>query len=178
MQEIQMAASDTHDAPPAPITGDHGRMIGGVDCREVAGCACLALRRTGRLATQIYDAHLQPSGLTIGQFGIMTQVYGSSLSQPPLTMKELASAIGMDPTTLNRTLKPLEVQGLVSIAPAPGDRRARCIQLTVSGRERLAQAAPLWRAADDELRRTLGAETTLALSGLLSLAGEKLRKPQ
>ena len=28
-----------------------------------------------------------------------------------------------------------------------------------------------------ELRRTIGAEATLALSGLLSLAGEKLRRP-
>jgi hypothetical protein len=36
---------------------------------------------------------------------------------------------------------------------------------------------PLWRAADEELRRTIGAEATLALSGLLSLAGEKLRRP-
>jgi DNA-binding MarR family transcriptional regulator len=152
-------------------------LIGGVDCREVAGCACLALRRTGRMTTQIYDAHLQPAGLTIGQFGIMTQVYGSSLSRPPLTMKELSTAIGVDPTTLNRTLKPLEVQGLVSTAPDHRDRRARCIQLTTSGRDRLARAMPLWRAADDELRRSLGAETTLALSGLLGLAGEKLRKP-
>lgn len=169
-----MALSGFGDAPPA----DDGRMIGGVNCREVAGSAGLALRRAGRLATQIYDAHLQPAGLTIGQFGVMTQIYGSSLSGPPLTMKELSDVIGMDPTTLNRTLKPLEVQGLVSTAPDPRDRRARCIQLTASGRKRLGQAMPLWRAADDELRRMLGAETTLALNALLALAGEKLRKPQ
>jgi len=172
-----MAETDLDEAPAALLPTAGGRLIGGVDCREVAGCACLALRRTGRMTTQIYDAHLQPAGLTIGQFGIMTQVYGSSLSRPPLTMKELSTAIGVDPTTLNRTLKPLEVQGLVSTAPDHRDRRARCIQLTTSGRDRLARAMPLWRAADDELRRSLGAETTLALSGLLGLAGEKLRKP-
>ena len=169
-----MAFSGSGDSPPA----DDGRMIGGVNCREVGGSAGLALRRAGRLATQIYDAHLQPAGLTIGQFGVMTQIYGSSLSGPPLTMKELSDVIGMDPTTLNRTLKPLEVQGLVSTAPDPRDRRARCIQLTASGRERLVRAMPLWRAADDELRGMLGAETTLALNALLALAGEKLRKPQ
>ncbi len=174
MQGGEVAFNGSGDAPPA----DDGRMIGGVNCREVAGSAGLALRRAGRLATQIYDGHLQPAGLTIGQFGVMTQVYGSSLSGPPLTMKELSNAIGMDPTTLNRTLKPLEVQGLVSTAPDHRDRRSRRIQLTASGRERLAQAMPLWRAADDELRRTLGAETTLALNGLLALASEKLRKPQ
>ena len=173
-----MVANDSDAAPQAAAPAGDGRMIGGVDCRQVAGCACLALRRAGRMTTQIYDGHLQPAGLTIGQFGIMAQVYGSSLSRPPLTMKELSNAIGMDPTTLNRTLKPLEVQGLVSTAPDGRDRRARCVQLTTSGRDRLAQAMPLWRAADDELRRTLGAETTLALSGLLGLAGEKLRRPE
>jgi len=48
--------------------------------------------------------------------------------------------------------------------------------LTATGKDRLAQAMPLWRAADDELRRAVGAEANLALSGLLSLASEKLRK--
>ena len=83
----------------------------------------------------------------------------------------------MDPTTLNRTLKPLEAQGLVTTAPDPHDRRARLIHLTAPGKDRLAQAMPLWQAADDELRRIVGDETTLALRGLLGLAGEKLRQP-
>jgi DNA-binding MarR family transcriptional regulator len=82
----------------------------------------------------------------------------------------------MDPTTLNRTLKPLEAQGLVSTAPDPRDRRARCVQLTSQGRERLAQAAPLWREAGDKMRGAMGAETMLALRGLLSLAGERMRQ--
>jgi DNA-binding MarR family transcriptional regulator len=175
MQRDEVVASRSDDAPPIPAPT--GRIIGGVDCRDVAGCACLVLRRAGRMATQIFDAHLQPAGLTIGQFGVMTQIYGNSLAGPPLTMKELSGAIGMDPTTLNRMLKPLEAQGLVGVTPDPRDRRTRCVQLTPSGQARLAEAMPLWRAADEELRRTLGSETTLALGGLLSLASEKLRKP-
>jgi DNA-binding MarR family transcriptional regulator len=153
-----------------------GRLIGGVDCRDVAGCACLLLRRAGRMATQVSDAHLQPAGLTIGQFGVMVRVYAGSLSGPPMTMKELSNAVGLDPTTLNRTLKPLEAQALVRTTPDPRDGRARRVQLTAAGLERLTQAMPLWQAADDELRRTIGAETTLALNGLLSLASERLRK--
>lgn len=152
-----------------------GPMIGGVDVRDVAGCTCLGLRSAGRLATQMFEAHLQPAGLTVGQFGVLARVYGSSLSRAPMSMRELADALGMDPTTLNRTLKPLESQGLVATAPDPEDRRARRIQLTASGKDRLAEAMPLWRAADEDLRRTVGAEATLTLSGLLSLAGEKLR---
>ena len=171
-----MIAEDSDDAPPVSAAPG-GRMIGGVDIRSIAGCTCLGLRRAGRIATQIFDAHLQPAGLTIGQFGVMAQIHGCALQHAPLTMKELSALIGMDPTTLNRTLKPLESQGFVSTAADARDRRARSIQLTAAGRERLARAMPLWQAADDELRRLVGAETTLALSGLLSLAGEKLRKP-
>jgi DNA-binding MarR family transcriptional regulator len=166
MQEMKMAAAETD-----------GPVIGGVDVRDVAGCTCLRLRSAGRMATQMFEAHLQPAGLTVGQFGVLARVYGSSLRRAPMTMKELADALGMDPTTLNRTLKPLEAQGLVTTAPDPHDRRARLIHLTAPGKDRLAQAMPLWRAADEELRRTIGAEATLALSGLLSLAGEKLRRP-
>jgi DNA-binding MarR family transcriptional regulator len=171
-----MIADKSDDGSLAPVASAAERMIGGVDCREVAGCACLALRRAGRMATQVFDAHLQGSGLTIGQFGIMVQLYRGSLSQPPLTMKALATAIGMDPTTLNRMLKPLEAQQLVGAAPDPDDRRVRRIQLTSAGRDRLALAMPSWRAADDELRRIVGDETTLALRGLLNLASEKLGK--
>ena len=153
-----------------------GVMIGGVDVRDVAGCPCLKLRRAARMSTQVFDDRLQQVGLTIGQFGILAQVYGSSLSRPPLTMKELSSAIGMDPTTLNRTLKPLEGAGFVTVAPDPRDGRARCVTLTSAGRDRLADAMPLWRAAGEDVRRTVGDETMLALGGLLSLAGEKMRK--
>jgi DNA-binding MarR family transcriptional regulator len=155
-----------------------GVIIGGVDIRDVAGCTCLKLRRAARMSTQLFDDRLQNVGLTIGQFGVLAQVYGASLSGPPLTMKALSSAIGMDPTTLNRTLKPLEIGGFIVTAPDPRDRRARCVQLTTAGQERLAQAMPLWRAAGAEVRRTMGDETFLALGGLLTLAGEKLRKAE
>ena len=153
----------------------NGKEIAGVRCWDVATSACLQLRRAARLTTQTVDAHLAPSGLTVGQFGIMVQLF--ACARPP-TMKELSGLIGMDPTTLNRTLKPLETQKLISTAPDKQDRRARCIQLTASGQKALARAMPLWRAADDELRRTMGQETTAALSGVLRLANEKLRKSE
>jgi DNA-binding MarR family transcriptional regulator len=163
--------------PIASIPVPQGPVIGGVDVRDVSACIGLQLRRTGRLSTQLFEAHLQPAGLTVGQFGVMAQLYGSSLARGPMSMKTLANVLGMDPTTLNRTLKPLEAQGFVATALDPNDRRARCIQLTAAGGERLAKAMPLWQAADDELRRTVGAEAAVALSGLLGLASEKLRKP-
>ncbi|HEY8947513.1 MAG TPA: MarR family winged helix-turn-helix transcriptional regulator [Rhizomicrobium sp.] len=150
----------------------------GIDCRDVAVCTCLGLRRVGRMTTQIFDAHLQPAGLTIGQFGLLTQIYVGSTWGPPMTMKVLSHAVGMDPTTLNRTLKPMEAEKLIRTAPDENDRRARCIQITAAGRKRLERAMPLWRAADEELRRTIGTDTKLALSGLLGLSTQKLRKSE
>jgi DNA-binding MarR family transcriptional regulator len=149
-----------------------------IDCRAVAVCSCLGLRRVGRMATQIFDAHLQPAGLTIGQFGLLTQIYANSVSGSPLTMKALSNAVGMDPTTLNRTLKPLESENLIRTAQDADDRRARCIHITAFGKKRLARAMPMWRAADEELRRTVGTDTKLALTGLLGLATQKLRKSE
>jgi DNA-binding MarR family transcriptional regulator len=151
------------------------RIIGGVDIRDVSVCACLQLRRTARMATQVFEAHLQPAGLTVGQFGVLAQLYGCSLWRGPVTIKELSALIGLDPTTLNRTLKPLEAQDLVSADPDERDRRARRLRLTPAGRERLIVAMPLWQAADREFRGVVGEETTVALNGLLDLAGRKLR---
>jgi DNA-binding MarR family transcriptional regulator len=130
------------------------------------------------MATQIFDAHLQPAGLTIGQFGLLTQIYANSIAGSPLTMKALSHAVGMDPTTLNRTLKPLESEKLIRTAQDADDRRARCIHITAAGRKRLERAMPLWRAADRDFGRMVGAETKLALTGLLGLATEKLRKSE
>jgi len=153
----------------------HEPMIGGVDIREVAGCTCLRLRRSARATTQLYDAHLSAAGLTIGQFGVLAQLYGVGIWHDAISIKDLAALIGMDPTTLNRTLKPLEQNGLVSSTADPLDRRARLIMLTRHGKERLAAATPLWQAAQRELRATVGQETALALNGLLELVGHKLK---
>ena len=153
-------------------------MIGGLDIREVAGCTCLRLRRSSRTATQLYDAHLAKVGLTIGQFGIMAQLYGVGVFRESVSIRELAALIGMDSTTLVRTLKPLEQHGWIAGEPHPDDRRSRVVRLTDEGRARLAIAAPAWEAAQAQLRATIGETSALALNGLLDLAGQKLHLDQ
>ncbi len=149
-------------------------VIGGVDIRDVAGCTCLRLRRSSRIATQLFDAHIGVTGLTIGQFGVLAQLHGISVWQDAISIKGLAEMIGMDPTTLVRTLKPLEHNGWVGSEQDPTDRRSRLVHLTQLGREQLAGATPYWQAAQRELREKVGEETVLALNGLLDLAGRKL----
>ena len=85
-----------------------------VDVREIAQCSCLRLRRISRRMTQIYDRALEPGGLTINQFGMLGRLYGARLRNEILSISALADRLGMDPTTLNRSLRPLEKAGFIA----------------------------------------------------------------
>src|SRR5882724_8925118 len=90
-----------------------------LDIREVAQCSCLRFRRVTRRITQIYDRLLEPAGLTVNQFGLLARLYGASLRREVLPISTLAERVGMDPTTLNRSLKPLEKAGFVTNSTDP-----------------------------------------------------------
>jgi DNA-binding MarR family transcriptional regulator len=147
-----------------------------LDIREIAQCTCLRLRRTTRRVTQIYDRLLEPAGMTVNQFGLLARLYGASLRRETLPITTLAERLGMDPTTLNRSLKPLEAQGLVTNADVPSDRRVRAVSITAQGIARLREAAPLWRKAQRQIDEALGLSTTVALNGLLELSYANLSK--
>ena len=72
--------------------------------------------------------------------------------------------IGIDRTTLNRTLQPLTKEGLVSNKRHPDDRRARIVSLAARGRNRLAAAMPHWKSAQREMNKIVGNATILALN--------------
>ena len=148
---------------------------GEIDVRAVLGCTCMHLRRTTRRVTQLYDQRLAPAGITAGQFGLLARLYGAKLrGEDALSIGALADQHGMDPTTLNRNLKPLLSAGLVHDGHDPTDRRVRTVSLTDAGRQRLARAMPLWREAQQRVEAALGPEATLALNGLLDLSATKL----
>ncbi|AMB47294.1 MarR family winged helix-turn-helix transcriptional regulator [Methylobacterium sp. AMS5] len=145
-------------------------LVGGIDIREVAACTCLRLRRTTRCVTAIYDEALTAVGLTITQFGLLAQIYGWRLqhgADPSIGL--LAERVGMDATTLNRTVKPLETNGLVASGRDPSDHRIRTLCLTTAGQARLEAATAEWRKAQTLLEAKLGREATLALNALLEL---------
>ncbi len=147
-----------------------------LDIREIAQCTCLRLRRTTRRVTQIYDRLLEPAGMTVNQFGLLARLYGASLRRETLPISVLAERLGMDPTTLNRSLKPLEAEGLVTNADDPADRRVRAVLITEQGIAKLREAVPLWRKAQGQIDEALGLATTVALNGLLELSYANLSK--
>jgi DNA-binding MarR family transcriptional regulator len=148
-----------------------------IDIREVAHCMCLALRRAARQVTQIYDRQLEAAGLTVNQFGLLAHLHAAHTgSGEALSIGTLAERIGMDPTTLNRSLKPLQALKLVATATDPRDRRVRALALTRKGRAKLEQAMPLWRAARAETEAAIGGETAAAIRGLLDLSSARISK--
>lgn len=119
-----------------------------------------------RRVTQMYDRHLEPSGLTITQFGLL----GHVALMPEVTIGRLAETLAMDPTTLTRNLAPLVTRGMMRSDPDPDDRRVRRLTLTDTGRAALDRALPLWKQAQARLAERLGAEDAHALNALLDRA--------
>lgn len=143
--------------------------------QEVMGCTCLRIRRTTRHITHIYDHALEAVGLTINQFGVLANLYGVDLVHADgLSIGALSERLGADPTTLNRTLKPLVARGLVKDLTDPVDGRVRLVRIAAKGKREFLKAMPLWREAQARVERALGQKTTSALNDLLDLSSHAL----
>lgn len=114
-------------------------------------CLCLHAQRAARVLARRFDDALRPAGLTNGQFSMLM-----SMNRPgPVRMRDVAALLGMDRTTVTAALKTLEKRGLVTAGPDPEDRRGRLLLLTEAGRERLAEAVPIWVETHREVEAPL-----------------------
>src|SRR3954453_12928524 len=92
------------------------------DYMAAAGCFCLASRQAARKITRLYDSYMQEAGIRVTQFTILSQL----MLRGELPIGKLAGILGMERTTLTRTLAPLEEQKWISIK-AGDDPRPRII---------------------------------------------------
>ncbi len=139
--------------------------------RQMPECVCLGLRRAARQITRHYDRGLGKLGLASQQVTILAVV---ELNRS-LSIGDLAAFLGMDRTTLTRNLRPLFVQRLVQRL-ASKDRRKKMINLTVIGRERLAQALPHWHVAQREALEAIGTQQWQKIRALLESAAASLEQ--
>ena len=88
------------------------------------------------------------------------------LARQPMSMRELADALGIDPPNATAVVDDLEERGLARRRPHPTDRRAKLVEATRKGKamarradEILGSPPPALSALDDaeldELRRLL-----------------------
>lgn len=142
-----------------------------LDLAGTSGCAAYQFKRTSRAVAKLYDAALAPSGIRSTQFAILTAI----AKLQPVSMTRIAEILVIDTTTMTRSLKLLQKEGLIEIAPR-GVKRQRLLTLTSKAEKALAVAVPLWREMQarfmagldrkwqefrDELERA--AETALSL---------------
>jgi DNA-binding MarR family transcriptional regulator len=113
-------------------------------------CLSASLRRTERLVTRHYDAHLSGAGVTAVQLPILAAIAASREQ----SFRQLAETLELDRSTLSRNLALLQRRGLVAIGPSAGPK-AGTIALTAAGRAALRRAYRLWLAAHRKLEASL-----------------------
>jgi DNA-binding MarR family transcriptional regulator len=123
-------------------------------------CAGWNLRLTARRVTQFLEERMGGSGLSLSQFGLMAEI----ASAPDDTLSALAARMGLDQSTLSRTLRTLEGDGLVEIAMVEGDQRRRMVWLTEKGARRLEASLASWRLAQAELGKVLSIDLVRRLT--------------
>jgi DNA-binding MarR family transcriptional regulator len=113
-------------------------------------CACANLRRAARIVTQRYDQQLQPAGIKATQFTLLQALTRTgSISQG-----NLGELLGLDSTTLTRTLALLRRNGWIQTEPGQ-DRREVRLTLTAEGKRKYLSALRYWQSAQRQLRRVL-----------------------
>ena len=113
-------------------------------------CACANLRRAARLVTQFYEEAM-PGGITGPQFTLLQALKLA----PGISQKHMGELLGMDSTTLTRTLAHLRKRGWLSAQPG-SDRRALRLGLSRAGEREFERVLPHWQSAQRRFNNALG----------------------
>ena len=128
-------------------------------------CYCIDLRTAARKASAIYDEALEPYGINIAQYSLLSKIGRAG----HLSLTELARLCELDRSTIGRNAKVLERMQLVQPAPVK-DRREAVLQLTEAGKRRLIECRVAWAQAQARIEGLLGGTDGAAkLHELISL---------
>jgi DNA-binding MarR family transcriptional regulator len=137
----------THDKPGWELPPEAG-----------LGCVGYRVRRLSRGISAIYDEAFGPLKLKLSQFGILAMLS----RRGPSTAVDLCRLVMMDKSTASRNLQRMRRRRWISLVQeSAGSGQKVC--LTPEGAQVLQQAYPLWRRAQDEAMRRLGATGLKAL---------------
>jgi DNA-binding MarR family transcriptional regulator len=123
-------------------------------------CAGWNARLAARRITQFLEQRMDGSGLSFAQFGLMAEIAAAADD----TITTLAERMGLDQSTLSRTLRTLEGDDLIEITTAESDQRKRMVWLTEKGARRLEAALASWRLAHADLGKLLSTESVRRLA--------------
>jgi len=132
--------------------------------KRKSGCYCINLRRAANTLSGLYGEFLTPIGLSVNQFSLLINLNRLETG----SISDLANFVGLERTTLVRTLKPLIDRRLISDNSTTGQRN-RSLQLTEMGKQTIEQGLPLWESAQAEIERRIGKEKVKELLEVLAL---------
>jgi DNA-binding MarR family transcriptional regulator len=117
----------------------------------VLPCFCANLRRAARLCSKLYEREAGWPNLSVAQFDLLRAIARTGT----ITHGDLGSLLGLDQTTVSRSLATLRRRDWIRVAPGD-DRRERRVALTGAGKLQLRRGDRAWRRAQARLRRWYG----------------------
>ena len=133
----------------------------GADAARAAWSAMAALVLDNRRRQEVSEA----VGLPFGRLRALRR-----LAPAPMTMGELAAAIGVDAPNCTPVVADLEARGLVERGPHPTDRRSRLVTATPEGVRVAARADRMMGTPPDALLGLSPTDLEL-LAGILAKLG-------
>lgn len=121
-------------------------------------CVCANVRRLGRVVARLYDDEMRPARIEAGQFTLLATIR----RDPGVSQARIAHRLGMDTTSLTRTLDVLLKQGWVEKAQGL-DRRSRILTITDAGEAQLLRARPYWQRAQRRFASIVGPDAVTRL---------------
>jgi DNA-binding MarR family transcriptional regulator len=118
---------------------------------------CFALAVASRSVIALYRPVLEPMGLTHPQYLVMLALW----EHAPVSVRDLASMLQLDPATLSPLLKRLETSGFLRRERNRDDERALAVELTPAGRSLRRRALKVPPAIVERLGMDLAELTEL-----------------
>jgi DNA-binding MarR family transcriptional regulator len=119
---------------------------------ETSTCACTALRKASRAVARQYEMAFSKAGVSATQYSILRALQ----REGPLPLSRLADLLVLERTSLYRTIRPLQKQGLVKTR-ATTDQRVKEIVLMTAGLRKIKEAYPHWLDAQQAFLKQVGA---------------------
>jgi DNA-binding MarR family transcriptional regulator len=128
-------------------------LLSQLDLHGTGYCASLNFRRAARAITQLFDSELLRAGIRSTQFTMLVAI----AKIQPTPIHTLSSVLLIDPTTLTRSLRLMEKDGLISVSKR-SRKRQRFVSLTPQGEQALANTLPVWRQVQRRFVDAVGSD--------------------
>jgi DNA-binding MarR family transcriptional regulator len=134
-------------------------------------CFCGNLRRAARTVTRVYEEEYRKVGLTGPTQLAVLRVLSRAGT---IRQRDIGEALGVDETTLTRTLRPMLGKAWLQLKEGD-DRREKLVSLTEGGRRQMVLAQPAWERAQARLKKALPAgmwDSMMESLAVVAQAGE------